>query len=251
MKQLKFSWWRRYICFLFLLGFMCSFGQTNRHGERKRQRIGLNYGLGTQQSFPFSSDSYNYDVSFIKFNYLKILTRGDRLNLGFSIEPGLYQSRVTDSSGEQRDPGTGGTNQTADQTPSEQTGNSNLTSKRMNEYALNIGVHMFYRIQKKVDGYLLGSIGPMFLDTQTSIQKKGLAFSDIVAIGFLYHLNDIIFDLRFGLRHISNAGIGDPNAGYNSANLEMGFSIPLNKTSKKSIATLASQSTGDNHDRLP
>ena len=247
MKQTKFFWWNPCICLVFLLSYSTSFGQTNSIEERKRQRIGLNYGLGTQQSFPFSSDAYTYDVSYVKFNYLKIFTRGEKLNFGFSIEPGLYQSRVNDFSDESTLPLQSEDNGALIQNQSTQTNNPGYVPNRMTEYVLNIGVHMFYRIQRKIDGYLLGSIGPMILDTETSIQKKGFAFSDIVAVGMLYHIKSIVFDLRFGVRHVSNAGFGRPNVGYNSTNLEMGFSIPLDANTKKPIVIAAAQNNGYNY----
>lgn len=99
----------------------------------------------------------------------------------------------------------------------------------MNEYVLNVGLQMIYSINENLSPYLLGSVGPMVIDKQTKRQKKGFAFSDIFAIGLLYRTNDIILDLRFGIRHVSNAGFGHPNKGYNSSNFEIGLSLPIQK----------------------
>ncbi len=57
--------------------------------------------------------------------------------------------------------------------------------------------------------------------------SAGFAFSDILGLGMGYKIEDVFLDLRFSVRHVSNAGFRTPNKGYNSANIEMGFSCQL------------------------
>nr|WP_299384704.1 acyloxyacyl hydrolase [Allomuricauda sp.] len=197
--------------------------------EKGIQRMGFNYGQGTQQSFPFASDSYTYDVTYVKFNYNRSIINGKKLRLGINIEPGIYFStegefpKIETDNTEVKAVSKGG---------SEETQALVMDYRKMNEYVLDIGVQMSYPIQKNLDWYLLGSVGPMIIDTQTQRQKKGFAFSDIFSMGLLYHLKNLVVDLRYGIRHVSNAGFGRPNKGYNSTNFEMGFSIPLGRTNK-------------------
>ncbi|MCL6265112.1 acyloxyacyl hydrolase [Flagellimonas myxillae] len=216
---------------VFVLCLYSGYSQMNHEQDPFNQRLGLNYGQGTQQSFPFSSDSYTYDVSFIKINYNLNLTKVNKMRIGLNIEPGIYFStqgefpKIEASSKEVK--AVSKTSETSTAEPAV------MLQRDMNEYVLNLGLQMSYTLQKNLDWYVLGSVGPMIIDTETYRQKKGFAFSDILATGFLYRINSVMVDLRYGVRHVSNAGFGRPNAGYNSTNLEMGFSIPLRRSPKK------------------
>jgi Lipid A 3-O-deacylase (PagL) len=99
--------------------------------------------------------------------------------------------------------------------------------KDINEYVLNIGFIARKPISKTTSIYVLGSIGPLITDTETERLSKGFAFSDVLAIGFSLKINKITFDLRPNIRHVSNAGFQKSNAGFNTKNIEFGFSVPL------------------------
>ncbi|AOW21999.1 hypothetical protein LPB138_03805 [Urechidicola croceus] len=75
--------------------------------------------------------------------------------------------------------------------------------------------------------YAQGSIGPMITDTETERMAKGFAFSDVLSFGLSYKIKTIILDLRYGVRHVSNAELQQPNSGYNSTNFEFGFLVEL------------------------
>ena len=197
--------------------------------ENPNRRLGVNYGVGTQQSFPFYSDSYTYTTQFFKLNYHHGLTKS-KLVIALTIEPSLYFSefRKIVVSNEEVDAQTQFLQLKVEKVIE--------TPKNMREYALDLGLQMSYPLGKKISTYLLGSIGPMIVDTQTARQKKGFAFSNIMAIGFLYRIGTVIVDFRFGARHVSNAGLGDPNGGYNSSNLQIGFSLPIKSFMQKEKA---------------
>ena len=99
--------------------------------------------------------------------------------------------------------------------------------KDIKEYVLNIGFLMRKPISKIAGIYVLGSVGPLFTDTETERLSKGFAFSDVLALGFTFIINKITVDIRPNFRHVSNAGLQGSNSGYNTKNIDFGFSFPL------------------------
>ena len=100
--------------------------------------------------------------------------------------------------------------------------------KNINEYILGVGFLVRKPISKSVSIYVLGSVGPMITDTETERLTKGFAFSDVLSLGFSFTTKRIIFDIRPSLRHNSNAGLQNSNAGFNTKNIEFGMALPLN-----------------------
>ncbi|MDQ6531773.1 acyloxyacyl hydrolase [Flavobacterium sp. LHD-85] len=99
--------------------------------------------------------------------------------------------------------------------------------KDVREYVLNCGFLIRKPIGDVCSFYILGSIGPMITDTETERISEGFAFADVLALGFTVGCNKLQFDLRPSLRHVSNAGLGSSNAGYNTKNIEFGISYQL------------------------
>lgn len=99
--------------------------------------------------------------------------------------------------------------------------------KHIHEYVLNIGFLVRKPVGKSCSFYVLGSIGPMINDTETERMSEGFAFADVLAVGFSVKMERIQFDIRPSVRHVSNAGLGNSNAGYNTKNIEMGISYSL------------------------
>jgi hypothetical protein len=84
-----------------------------------------------------------------------------------------------------------------------------------------------YRSDKKMSFFMMGSVGPMISDTQTERLAKGFAFSDIIAAGVTYKTGKVMFEVRPGLRHVSNANLQFPNCGHNSTNIDFGLFVKL------------------------
>ncbi|PTT03686.1 hypothetical protein DBR27_10170 [Flavobacterium sp. HMWF030] len=99
--------------------------------------------------------------------------------------------------------------------------------KDIREYVLNFGFLIRRPISKVFSIYALGSIGPMITDTETERMSDGFAFADVLAIGFSAKVNEFRLDIRPSVRHVSNAGLGSQNAGYNTKNIEIGISYCL------------------------
>ena len=191
----------------------------NEQTDTYKIRLGFNTGFGTQESFPFNSTDYSYDVQFYKFqvNYLAI--QRSKWNFEVNIEPSYYLAEhqllnkyyVKPEDGddylEKREAFT--------------------QKKNINEYVLNIGLIARYKIYKSISIYALGSVGPMYSDTDTERMNAGFAFSDIFGMGTSYKINRFYLDFRVSLRHVSNLNLSSPNNGYNSSNLEIGCTYQL------------------------
>jgi len=99
--------------------------------------------------------------------------------------------------------------------------------KDVREYVLNCGFLIRKPFAKVCSFYVLGSIGPMITDTETERMSKGFAFADVLAVGITANYDKFQFDIRPSIRHVSNAGLGSSNAGYNTKNIEFGISYQL------------------------
>jgi len=99
--------------------------------------------------------------------------------------------------------------------------------KDIREYVLNVGLLIRKPITDNFSVYALLSVGPMLTDTETERLSKGFAFSDVFGIGFSIKTKKITFDLRPNVRHTSNAGLQNSNAGFNTCNIEAGIVFPL------------------------
>lgn len=99
--------------------------------------------------------------------------------------------------------------------------------KDIREYVMNVGFIVRKPLSKTFSIYALGSVGPMYTDTETERLSKGFAFSDVLALGFSLKTGKAVLDLRPNVRHTSNAGLQNSNAGFNTLNIEFGVSFQL------------------------
>lgn len=99
--------------------------------------------------------------------------------------------------------------------------------KNIREYVLNVGLVIRKPFTDNLNIYVLVSVGPMITDTETERLSRGLAFSDVFGIGFSLKTEKVTFDLRPNIRHTSNAGLQNANAGFNTLNIEAGLIFPL------------------------
>ena len=99
--------------------------------------------------------------------------------------------------------------------------------KDIRECVLNVGLVVRKPITDDFSVYALLSVGPMITDTETERLSKGFAFSDVFGIGFSLKVKKVTFDLRPNVRHTSNAGLQNSNAGFNTLNIEAGVVFQL------------------------
>lgn len=203
--------------FISLLFILSANTQVNSQENKKILKYGFNYGFGEQGIFPFSDNDYSYELQFYKGQINYVFKTKGKFSFELNFEPSIYITKhqllnkhfVTPNDGddylEQRE---------------------RLTKKKtMKEYVLGIGFIYRYKLVDNLSIYALGSVGPMIIDTETERMAKGFAFSDVFSFGLSYKLNLITIDTRYGVRHVSNFQLQNPNSGYNSTNFEIGILI--------------------------
>jgi len=77
--------------------------------------------------------------------------------------------------------------------------------------------------------YIKGGSGVSFMSLHTKEQSTQYNFVSQAALGFSFNITkNLIFDLEYRYRHLSNAGIKHPNNGINSDFILGGFTILFN-----------------------
>jgi len=182
--------------------------------EKSKFAIGFNYGFGSE----FNNKNYTFTNHFYKMQLYYKLKETKHFQYEILVQPEVNF----------------GTHQLLNfyfvkpETPDfEQKRQEYTKLKDIHEYVLNIGFLVRKPISKTFSVYALGSIGPMITDTETERMSDGFAFADVLALGFSARLQKLKFDLRPSIRHVSNAGLGAENAGYNTKNIEFGISYSL------------------------
>ncbi|MFB9079586.1 acyloxyacyl hydrolase [Flavobacterium procerum] len=175
-----------------------------------RYSVGFSYGFGSE----FNNRNYTFTNDFYKLQLCYELKETKRFEYAILFQPeinfgkhqllNLYFVKPDDSDFEEKR-------------------EKYLKLKDVREYVLNIGFLIRKPVSGQFSAYLLASIGPMVTDTETERMSKGFAFADVLAVGFTIDCNRFRFDIRPSLRHVSNAGLGSNNAGYNTKNIEFGI----------------------------
>jgi hypothetical protein len=177
-------------------------------------RIGVASGFGTV--VPFGNSTYRNTVVGFKLLFNRPLGSAGRLGYELQLEPSFYaaQHRLLDPSYYSA------------------LGNPNYQAQRLQftngettrEYALNVGLVGRYRATDALSFFVLASTGPEYTDTGTERLAKGLAFSNIAAVGAGYRFGTVLLEVRVGLRHVSNAHTKYPNGGNNNATIDFAVS---------------------------
>lgn len=91
------------------------------------------------------------------------------------------------------------------------------------EVGVNLGILLRWQLSKRLDIYMLGSLGPHYISDSPSRQTAGFIFSDNFNVGASVQLyKNIAADIRFGLRHLSNANFMKPNDGLDNQLVYLG-----------------------------
>jgi hypothetical protein len=195
-----------------------SLSQATAQDTARIIRLGFTYAIGSQQCFPYNDPDYNYS-----FNGYKLLINYPLKTGVFSyelqLEPSVYVAshQLLNEYYIQPEDGDDYLLQREIYT----------REKTIMEYAFNIGIGVRYNINRMFSLFLLGSIGPMYSDTQTERLAKGFAFSDIIELGAAVKFKKIMLEIKPGLRHVSNLDFQYPNAGHNAATIGFGISVEL------------------------
>ncbi len=198
--------------FIFVFIICCTF----IYGQKKvnETRIGIGYGFGNE----IKNRNYSYSNCYYKLQFYKVVKETKNFSYELVIQPEInfashqllnlyYVTPDEENYIQKRDQYT--------------------KLKNIKEYALGIGLCMRKSISSTISCYVLASVGPMITDTETERLSKGFAFSDVLAIGFSLRVDKLLFDIRPSIRHVSNAGLSNSNAGFNTHNIEFGLIMPL------------------------
>jgi hypothetical protein len=94
------------------------------------------------------------------------------------------------------------------------------------EFGVGVGLKYAYPIGDSYSVYILGSVGPHVMTLQTQDQANGFIFNDTIGLGMNYMISPgTAIDIQCRLRHLSNAGIKEPNYGIENLIGLIGFSI--------------------------
>lgn len=190
------------------------FSALNAQEKAQKFIAGLGYGIGDE----IKNTDYTYTNRYLKgqFYYVFKSTRNFQFELLLQPEINFATHQLLNLYFV-----------TPDEPNYEEKREAYTKLKEIKEYVLNVGLVLRKPITKNLSIYVLASVGPMITDTETERLSKGFAFSDVLGLGFSLKTKKIIFDLRPNVRHASNAGLQNSNAGFNTFNIEAGVLFPL------------------------
>jgi hypothetical protein len=195
--------------------FTTVFYESNAQIKKENIKLGITYGTGSQNKFPFNLKDYSHDVTFYKAQINYKLKQKNNWTYEFNLEPSYNVAE----------------HQLLNKwfiKPSDAENYEALrvfhTQKRtIHEYVLNLGLIVRYSIYEGFSTYAIGSVGPMIADKATERLAKGYAFSDVFGLGLSYKFSKLQLDYRYSVRHTSNLEMKKPNNGHNTTNME--FSV--------------------------
>lgn len=182
-------------------------------------RIGFTMGNGSQSRLPLNNSNYSYSNKSFAVFLQKPFSIREKFSFEYLISPTYYIAEhqllnkyfISPKAGEdylkQRE--------------------KYAQKISFNEFALNTGVIVRYKLLKPLSTYIFGSVGPMYSGADTERLKKGFAFSDIIGLGFSANYHRYFFDFKWLIRHNSNANLAFPNHGHNSVSIDVGCSYSL------------------------
>lgn len=198
----------------FLLLILCNAGLLFSQEKKQNLAIGFSYGIGNE----IKNTDYTYTNRYFKGQFYYTFKTNKNFKFELLVQPEINFA----------------THQllnlyfvTPDEPDYEAKREAYTQLKDIQEYVLNVGLVIRKPITDRFSLYVLLSVGPMITDTETERLSKGFAFSDVFGLGFSYKTKKFTLDLRPNIRHTSNAGLQNSNAGFNTYNLEAGVVFPL------------------------
>jgi len=190
---------------------------TNLFNNAKH-RIGFNKGFGLQKRvFSFIDKEgeiingevglnveYKYEISYFQAQYYYNILRKRSWGLDLLVQPQYNQTKYKFL-------------------------NTELEEKEGYEFGVNLGLLIRKNVFKDfLSFYLCISVGPHYISGAPERQSKGFIFSDNLFIGSNIKLyKNTYLDLRYGFRHISNAGLAKRNGGINDLFASIGLLVNL------------------------
>ena len=179
-----------------LIGFS---GWLNAQQENtlQRHKFGFIYGYGAHS---FTNITYNYEVHLFHFQYYIPIVTINTLAIELLFQPQYNTTRYKYSP-------------------------QDSSFSRGFEYGLNIAALIRKNIYDDlISIYSFIGAGPHYISGAPRRQSAGFVFSDNLFIGCTLNVGKATFaDLRFGIRHLSIAGIKEPNAGVKNTIIKAGL----------------------------
>lgn len=200
---------------ILLLVLLCGTVLYAQETEKpSRFAVGLAYGNGSE----FNNTDYTYTNSYIQGQVYCSLNPGKRWEFVVALQPEVNFARHRLKNGYFVKP---------DEPNADEKREEYMKLKDIHEYILNVSFFARYNITKDFSMYAMGSVGPMITDTETERLTKGFAFCDVFGMGATYKFGKIALDVRPTVRHTSNAGLQNSNAGFNTKNIQFGIIMAL------------------------
>jgi hypothetical protein len=143
---------------------------------------------------------YTYELTFFQIQYYRLLFYREKWSIDIIAEPQFNSTIFMKENGD------------GDLLPG---------------YEFGFTAGLLYRrmfLNGKLSFYSFISSGPHFISDAPKRQTPGFIFSDNLMIGIQCRLMPKLYvDFRGGIRHISNAGLKDPNGGINNIVLGSGI----------------------------
>jgi hypothetical protein len=176
---------------MWIFALVTSSGQPLDGFSGNKDRGGFMIGLTTQNFGPLTvNEQKQYKAFLMKGQYFWVLTKWKTGGVELLFQPQFNLSRL-------------------------QTSNQSSNLENGLEFGVNVGLLARKNLFKNRSAiYGLISAGPHFITKTTERQASGFIFSDNFAMGFLQNISKKIYlDVRLGYRHLSNAGLQNPNSG--------------------------------------
>lgn len=176
-------------------------GQNRKLVQKSAYRIGIVAGIGTQQGMQVQ---YRYNVIMLPLpECYQTVWQKRAWSLDMLTHPQFNLTRL----------------RPVDDMP---------VLKNGYEFGLNCGLVFRYSPLQKLGVYAGVSAGPHYVSATPIRQARGFIFSDNAFGGMnLKSAKNTWIDLRIGFRHISNAGLREPNGGVNNLMLSGGCLFDL------------------------
>lgn len=199
---------------LFIVVFCCAFMQAQESTKSCRVAIGLAYGNGSE----FNNADYSYTNSYVQAQVYYSFNPGKKWEYQLAIQPEINFARHRLKNYYFIKP---------DEPDFEVRRDAYLKLKNIKEYILGVSFFIRHNFSDSFSVYAMGNVGPMITDADTERLTKGFAFCDVFAIGATCKVGDVAIDLRPNVRHVSNAGLNEANAGFNTKNIALGVVVLL------------------------
>jgi hypothetical protein len=179
--------------------------------ENSKHKIEFSIGYGDQQFYFLGSGvklnaDYSYEILFAQFQYMYSLLNKNSLELCLLLQSEFGITYYKPSKSIQ-------------------------VELRSHEIGFSAGTILsFSVINDFFNAYLLFSAGPHYSQKTPDRQISGFMFNSNANVGInIYMQSNLLFDLRTGFRHLSNANLKFPNRGINNLIISIGLIYNLGR----------------------